>query len=481
MTTFDRQRLRELTSAVMDGRATTDEQRELTQLLETRATARDEYLALVDLHAVLCSEPVQQAVANIGDQQSELKIPAGARPASRRTRQSPRRLALALVAAAAGLLLVLRITLWPAVPAGPDAAATRVAENKDPAPATQSDSAEQIGFVTVAQTVDVRWSGVVVSTGQRLPPQTLAFDSGVVRLLFDDGVEVTLEGPAEYELIAAGQTRLLSGVLAATVPPGAEGFSVETPTAEVVDLGTSFGIDLRDTAFSSVSVFDGEVEVAALGSEQKRLLREGDSVQIGADQVISDADMVMEHFERLWPVASGITGSSDVFRVLPPWPKKLHFVDSDRAVFVAGEGRRMTLVQDLDVNISAPGDYRRVEDLTPHTLRPGRRIRSYLLHYRPKTQLRMRRARRIEGAITFDRPIAGVIVQHEELLASSRRFSRRPAGEAQQRRQIDLTGDSVGDRITLSQDRRTLTVSFVSPGRSSDLVRVIVEAEGRGP
>ena len=29
----------------------------------------------------------------------------------------------------------------------------------------------------------------------------------------------------------------------------------------------------------------GEVEVAALGSEQKRLLREGDSVQIGADQV----------------------------------------------------------------------------------------------------------------------------------------------------------------------------------------------------
>ena len=64
---------------------------------------------------------------------------------------------------------------------------------------------------------------------------------------------------------------------------------------------------------------------------------------------------------------------------------------------------------------------------------------------------------------------------HEELFASSRRFSRRYAGEAQVRRQLDLTGALEGDRIELSEDRRTVTLELVSPGRSSDLIRVIVD------
>ena len=472
---YDPVRLRALTNAVLDETGGPAELEELTTILRSSEAARDEYLALVDLHAVLATDPTvadwktasspasnSPAVASLTDgmgaEPNRLTQPSSPPSSQAAASRGGRRAAL-LTAVAACVLMAVRV-LWPADP-----------------PAGGSSPQVPPGFAVVAQASDVVWSDEVLAAGTRLDSQTIVFQSGVLRLVFDDGVEVTLEGPAEYQLLEPGSTRLVSGVLAATVPPGAEGFTVATPTAEVVDLGTSFGVDLREAGFSSVSVFDGEVEVAALDSTEKRLLTEGQSVKISADQSISDTQFDVDRFERLWPVASGITGSSDVFRFVPPWPKQIRFVHSDRHVFVAAEGQAVELVQPLDVNISAPGDYSRVQQLTPITLSPEQRIRSYVLHYMPRLQLRPRRAGRMEGSITFDRPIAGLIVQHEELFASSRRFSRRPAGERQQRRQLDLTGDDFGDRITLSEDRRTLTVSFVSPGRSSDLVRVIVEAD----
>ncbi|MCR9198964.1 MAG: FecR family protein [Planctomycetaceae bacterium] len=481
----DSVRLRTLTNAVLDETAGPAELDELTNILRASEAARDEYLTLVDLHAVLATDPTLTDLKPLSSPASPAADPAaqsgdfaaepheaGRKPSDRQRGNKaassnaalnrPGRRAALLTAVAACVLMVVRV-LWPV--------------GQTPSGGIGSPPKAPLGFAVVAQASDVVWSDQAFDAGTRLDSQTIVFQSGVLRLVFDDGVEVTLEGPAEYELVKPGSTRLVSGVLAATVPAGAEGFTVATPTAEVVDLGTSFGIDLRESGFSSVSVFDGEVEVAALDSTEKRLLTEGQSVKISADQSISDTQFDVDRFERLWPVASGITGSSDVFRFVPPWPKQIRFVHSDRHVFVAAEGRAVDLVQPLDVNISAPGDYSRVQQLTPITLSPEQRIRSYVLHYMPRSQSRPRRAGRVEGSITFDRPIAGLIVLHEELFASSRRFSRRPAGERQQRRQLDLTGDDFGDRITLSEDRRTLTVSFVSPGRSSDLVRVIVEAD----
>jgi hypothetical protein len=43
-------------------------------------------------------------------------------------------------------------------------------------------------------------------------------------------------------------------------------------------------------------------------------------------------------------------------------------------------------------------------------------------------------------------------------------------------RQLELTDNRVGDVITLSDNRRTVSLDMAAPGRFSDLVRVIVEA-----
>ena len=100
-------------------------------------------------------------------------------------------------------------------------------------------------FATIVQTIDAVWDGSNgFLSGDRSSATALNLKSGFVRLQLDSGVEVTLEGPAKFELISAKYAKFHSGLLTSTVPPGAEGFRIDTPTAQVVDLGTAFGIEL---------------------------------------------------------------------------------------------------------------------------------------------------------------------------------------------------------------------------------------------
>ncbi len=228
-----------------------------------------------------------------------------------------------------------------------------------------------------------------------------------------------------------------------------------------------------------MTVFDGEVEIASRDATTRRLLTEGESVRIGNDYLVEDITFDPKPFERMWPIASGIAGSTESIRFVPPWPRQIRFIQSDDQIFVRPEGHPVRLTTELKVNISEPSDCSLVDDLTPATLRPNQSVRSYILHFSPESQLGRRRAKRVTGSITFASPVLGIMVGHDELAASSRRFGRRGAGEANQRRELSLTGDQTGDRISLSEDRKTVTLDLVAPGRSSDLVRVIVDGRRR--
>jgi hypothetical protein len=95
--------------------------------------------------------------------------------------------------------------------------------------------------------------------GTSFGSQTLKLLSGTIRIHFESGVEVSLQGPVEYEIIRPNLTRLNLGFVTVNVPPGAEGFRVDTPNAKLTDLGTSFGVRLDEVAASHISVFEGEV------------------------------------------------------------------------------------------------------------------------------------------------------------------------------------------------------------------------------
>ena len=126
--------------------------------------------------------------------------------------------------------------------------------------------------------------------------------------------------------------------MTAIVPPGAEGFRVDTPTAQIVDLGTVFGIHLDETGSSNVSVFDGAVTVAPRDIDEPKLIKEGESVRIASDKQIQSIAFESKRFEKLWPVSSGVAGSNGAFQFAPPWPRRLRLVRSSSEVFVVPEG-----------------------------------------------------------------------------------------------------------------------------------------------
>ncbi|MAD80737.1 MAG: iron dicitrate transport regulator FecR [Planctomycetaceae bacterium] len=448
-----------LINGYLDDELTEADHRELNDWIKADPEHAARFARAVMLHDRLQWE-FSAAVAEIPTLEP-LVAPKVARP-RRPASHVGRRVAVGILAAS--LLVALSVFYWQS-------------QRDDP---TGGRTVARARFATVANLVDVQWEdGVILRRGERIGTQVIAIQSGAVRLQFDDGVEVTLQGPARYELVSPDTTRLTAGLLTATVPPGAEGFRVETPTAEIIDLGTAFGVQLDEDGTSHVSVFHGEVEVALPESGEKKLVREGEAVRVETGRSIASVAFDTGDFEKIWPISSGIERSTGAFRFVPPWPPQLRFVRSDDTIFVKPEGYVATLKEPIKVNISRPGSYSRNEDLTPAEIPLGESVRSIILHYFPEQPKPPPRADRITGTITFDGPVLGLTVLREELAASAQRFSLRRAGELQPRRQLEFREGPSGDVVTLSEDRHTVTLDLAAPHHSSDLVRIIVDASQR--
>jgi len=147
---------------------------------------------------------------------------------------------------------------------------------------------------TLIEARDCKWAGSDLPTAQgaRLGVGTLALVEGMATLQFESGASVTLEAPSTLEVLSKMRCRLVEGSLVADVPEPAHGFTVDTDSMEVVDLGTRFGVTASTFGNSQVLVFDGEVEVNRSGQETKRLTT-GRGMHVGqsppADQEITRA------------------------------------------------------------------------------------------------------------------------------------------------------------------------------------------------
>ncbi|QDU55884.1 LamG-like jellyroll fold domain-containing protein [Aeoliella mucimassa] len=116
-------------------------------------------------------------------------------------------------------------------------------------------------IATLTTSIDTKWSDADASlaVGSRLMAGPLRLDHGMAQIDLDDGASVVLESPISLDLLSAGRIRLLQGKLVAQVPERAIGFTVTAGTSNIVDLGTEFGIDMRNEGGFGVHVLDGEI------------------------------------------------------------------------------------------------------------------------------------------------------------------------------------------------------------------------------
>jgi hypothetical protein len=123
------------------------------------------------------------------------------------------------------------------------------------------------GLAMVVKLDAVRWDRdqkLVPVEGSILAPGRFRLQSGRVSLSYLSGVTLTLEGPADLELITIDRVFCRRGRLRARVPAGAEGFVVASPASAVVDMGTEFAMNVEPDGTARVMVFEGSAEAALL-------------------------------------------------------------------------------------------------------------------------------------------------------------------------------------------------------------------------
>ena len=100
-----------------------------------------------------------------------------------------------------------------------------------------------------------------LSAGRPLPAGPLALVEGAAQLSFASGAIVAVQAPSEFEVLGPNRLLLRQGRIAPFVPEKAKGFTVVSPTGEVVDLGTEFSVSVGHDGTTNVFVIDGEVDV----------------------------------------------------------------------------------------------------------------------------------------------------------------------------------------------------------------------------
>jgi hypothetical protein len=131
-------------------------------------------------------------------------------------------------------------------------------------------SGNRAEVATIVQSDGVQWEpggGEAPRAGDVLRSGRLRLRQGRLTLAFFSGVSLTVEGPADLELLAADRVFCHQGRLRARVPRGAEGFTVLAAGYEIVDLGTEFGLNLEPGGKAQLMVFEGEAAVSVLDKE----------------------------------------------------------------------------------------------------------------------------------------------------------------------------------------------------------------------
>ena len=121
---------------------------------------------------------------------------------------------------------------------------------------------------------------------------------------------MAVKAPADVELVSNMLVRSRAGRVTVDVGEHAHGFTIETPTASIVDWGTEFGVGVQ-AGQTDVVVFKGEVDLHAnranIANKQSQRLQQGDALRVGSDGGLS---RIVSMNSREFPVPN--------MSVLPP-------------------------------------------------------------------------------------------------------------------------------------------------------------------
>ncbi|MCA9240552.1 MAG: FecR domain-containing protein [Planctomycetales bacterium] len=151
-------------------------------------------------------------------------------------------------------------------PAPPGAGASHdPVDAGEPEPEPQPEPRIVAGVVTtVLETDDNKSTGRAPEAGEAVyVSEEFKIDTGIVQVDLPSGNRWILEGPTSIVMHEGDRVFLRAGKLVGKNEGGGKPLVVETPGAVVRDIGTEFGVAVREDKRTSVAVYEGEVQLSA--------------------------------------------------------------------------------------------------------------------------------------------------------------------------------------------------------------------------
>ncbi|WP_339734016.1 FecR domain-containing protein [uncultured Gimesia sp.] len=247
----------DLLGALCTGTITAEQHQTLENILAEDAEARKDYFNYLELHLNLERLHDERPEPEIDFRFHTHALPAdGTKTLVSRSLKTPQALWLLLTAVCATIVGgFLFLNQAPSTP-------QQISQNVVP---------EEISVAKVTQTAAVRFAegAPFLKVGSAIEAyQEYAISAGQVQLVFSNGAEVILTGPAVFESEGDEHLAVRYGACSVFAPEGAEGFTVETPLSNVIDYGTRFSVNVSDTGNTDVQVIEGETDVRPIKLEE---------------------------------------------------------------------------------------------------------------------------------------------------------------------------------------------------------------------
>lgn len=362
---------------------------------------------------------------------------------------------------------------------------------------TFGTSASRNPVARVVASVDADWRNIEPMSGAFLEVGSFWLDAGTVELEFNRGARVTLQGPSSFELKSTDLLHVSFGNLVARIPEEAIGFTITTDEAEVVDLGTEFGLRVGDGRQTEVHVIEGLVEVFEREGSSKRStesirIEEGRAIRLKVDAAdelgtesipVRSSRGVFGNRKRSDLGLSFLQGNIRLKESVSPSDLKRQ---TTSWIEVIPEKNNVLLDQKIPVTLVAPGNYCVFGD-SGQVIPAGTKVDSYLFHFRSA------QPSPIQGVIKFDQEIVALVCEASQLAVSDsivgRDGVRYPVASKQYRGleprirvenpNPEKGGGWTADKVTVSQDMKTVGLSVnVNPFvQGVDQLRILVRSK----
>ncbi|MDF1659344.1 MAG: hypothetical protein P1U58_17140 [Verrucomicrobiales bacterium] len=317
---------------------------------------------------------------------------------------------------------------------------------------------------------DVRWVGEhVPGSNGEVVVGPYELERGIVALKFANGGEMTVEGPALFEVKDNSTAHVHHGVAMARNEQSSPGITLKSNGLSVSEPVPLIGIDARSEFSTEAIVFEGDGGVCLDGGGCRSLFEfEAVKADRNRDRLV-DIPYNPQPFLGGWELLSGVEKNLGSVRIEMPGTT-IESTDREGEVQVFVENESFRPESDLEVDQVSTGHFASAELNPGQALQARGDLRSYLLQLWPTTGVD---GEEVEASLTFDHEVVGLIYSSDRLTSSDTSVGTaipHVGEEFNRERGLDLGRDE----ILLSDDRRTLNLKLKGGELEVDQIRVLV-------